>query len=94
MDYELLFDKINLPEEARALYWELDERKNNDKEFSEDVNKVLAVHEKEILECIKLTEELSAKYNIPVCSYQLYIQLVLCERAYDSYVAQGRDLEI
>ena len=94
MDYGLLFDKIALPAEARELYYKLEEKRHNDKEFAQDVNKVLELHKDQVLECIKLTEELAVKYDIPLCSYQLYIQLVLCERAYDYYVAEGRDLEI
>ena len=94
MDFLLLFDKIELPEEARKLFWDLEEVRKSNKDFDNDIKRVFDLHKDHIEECEKLTVELSDKYEIPLCSYQLYIQLLLCERAYNYYVAEKRDLEV
>ncbi len=94
LDYSVLFEKIALPREGVELFEALEEKRNFDARFASDVSAVLELHGSNLDACETLASELAEKYGIAKCSFLLYIQLCLCEKAYNAYVENGWDIDV
>lgn len=94
MDYNILFEKISMPHEGVELYEALEAKRASDMNFASDVLLAVELHGTDLDACEKLTIQLSEKYGVAQCSFQLYIQLLLCEKAYDAYIENGWDIDV
>ncbi|MBE6688202.1 MAG: hypothetical protein E7588_02860 [Ruminococcaceae bacterium] len=94
MDYKVLFERISLPEEAVVLFWEMEAKKNSDPLLKEEIAKLLVLHGEDFETCHKNAVALAEKLEMPSCSFLLYIQLLLCEKAYDVYMKNGWDMDV
>ena len=94
MNYEVLFEKIQLPKDGVDLFYSLEGKKNADSTLTDEIAQILALHKTDIDACEKRATELSEKLEIAKCSFLLYIQLLLCEKAYNTYIENGWDIEV
>lgn len=94
MDYNKLFEKISMPREGVELYEMLEAKRASNMNFASDVLRAVELHGMDLDACEKLTIQLSEKYGIAQCSFQLYIQLLLCAKAYAAYIENGWDIQV
>ncbi len=93
MDFEKLFDGMELSSDGRKSFYELYARRN-EPEFSASVAEAFEVYEKGDVEFGEYIAAFATKQNVPAAVLTLYIYMLMCEKSISFYNEKGIDVNI